>query len=84
MVERMSVPWTTRFRSSARVRSLELEPLQPRPEPDVAGGRVLRLEPADLLDRARERHPRALEQQLAREQRAVELARREDALRQRR
>jgi hypothetical protein len=62
----------------------EGEPLEPRPQRDVGRRRVLRLQPADLLERACERQPRALKQKLAREERAVQVARGEDALRQRR
>jgi hypothetical protein len=57
-----------------------LEALQPRPEPDVRGGRVLRLEAADLLHGARQRQRLALEQELAGQQRAVQVASGEDAL----
>jgi hypothetical protein len=56
----------------------ELEGVDHRPEPDVRRGRVLRLQAADPLERSTERHSRALEQELAREQRPVQPARRED------
>src|SRR4029079_9022756 len=36
----------------------EVEPLQTRPQPDVGGRRVLRLQPATLLYRHHPRHPR--------------------------
>ena len=52
---------------------------EPGPQPDVARRRVLRLEPADLLDGVLERDRRAFEQQLAGEQRAVEGAAGQDA-----
>src|SRR5690242_21869903 len=51
----------------------ETEPGQTRPEPDVAGWRILGLKPGDLLENARERKPRAVEQELAREQRPVQV-----------
>jgi hypothetical protein len=50
-----------------------LEPLEPRPQADVHRRRVLGLDPGDPLERPRQRHPAALEQQLAGEQRPVEL-----------
>ena len=53
---------------------LALEALDARPESDVGGRRVLSLDPAHPLDRARQRQVRRLEQQLPREQRAVQLA----------
>src|SRR5712692_7584320 len=56
---------------------------QSRPQTDVAGRRVLRLQAADGLERARQRKWGSLEQQLAREQGPIELARGEDALFQR-
>src|SRR5687767_1141857 len=56
------------------------ELLEPRPDPDVHGRRVLRLDPADALERAGERRAGALEKELARQQGAVQLALREDAL----
>jgi hypothetical protein len=59
---------------------IALESLDPRPEADVTGGRVLRLEAADPLDRALDRRSRALEQELAREKRPVQLIVRQDAL----
>ena len=70
----MRVPWTTVPRSSARVSCVALEALEPRPEPDVHRGRVLRLDPADPVEGLRDWRPRALEQQLAREQGTVQLA----------
>jgi hypothetical protein len=51
-----------------------LEALQTGPQADVHRRRVLRLESGDELQRARDRDARALEQQLAGEQRPVELA----------
>ncbi len=59
---------------------LTSEPLHPRPQSDVHRRRVLRLEPAHALEGAGDGGPRTLEQKLAREERAVELALREDAL----
>jgi hypothetical protein len=58
----------------------ELEPLQARPEADVRGRRVLCLEPGDLLEGAGEGQRRTREQELAREQRPVQLACRENPL----
>src|SRR5215472_14718369 len=60
---------------------LALEPLEARPERDVRRRRVLRLDAAHPLDRPRQRQARALEQQLSRQHRTVELALREDSLR---
>jgi hypothetical protein len=54
-----------------------LEAGEPRPQPDVHRRRVLGLDAADRFQRARQRHPRSLEQELAGEQRAVELSPRE-------
>ena len=56
------------------------EALETRPEPDVAVRRVLVLDPTDSLERARNRQPGALEQELAREQRPVQLSLRERPL----
>ncbi len=56
------------------------EAVEARPEPDVRVRGVLVLDPADALERARDRERRAFEQELAREQRAVQLALREDSL----
>ncbi len=53
---------------------LTAEVLDPRPKRDVRGRRVLRLDSADPVDDAGQRQAHALEQQLAREQRAVQLA----------
>ena len=50
--------------------------LEPRPERDVGGGWVLRLEPQEPLDRSHDRLAPAREERLPREQRAVELAER--------
>ena len=58
---------------------LPLEALEPGPQADVHRRRVLRLDPADRLERPWQRHPAAVEQQLAREQRPVELAPRQGA-----
>src|SRR5439155_740578 len=64
-----------------RTRQLpELEPLEPRPEGDVRGGRVLRLDPSHLLDRSLQRQPRPPEQQLPCQQSAVEIPGFQDAL----
>ena len=51
-----------------------------RPEADISRWRVLRLQSADALDRLDQWQRRALEQELAREQRAIELACGQDAL----
>jgi hypothetical protein len=59
---------------------IALEPLEPRPEADVHRRRVLRLEAADALERTRKRLAAALQQQLASEHRAIELALREHPL----
>src|SRR5688500_6204852 len=53
---------------------LPAEAFEPRPETDVRRGGVLRLQAADLLERARDRELRPLEQKLPREQRAVQLS----------
>ena len=50
------------------------EALEPRPEPDVHRRRVLRLDPADALERLRNRQPCTLEEQLAGKEGAVELS----------
>ena len=55
--------------------------VEARPQPDVRVRRVLVLDAADPLERARDRQAHALEQQLSREQRAVQLAPGERALR---
>ena len=80
IVVRCSVPWTTVLRSSARVSSLAAEALEARPEADVGVRRVLVLDAADALERSRNRQSRALEEQLPREQRPVQLPLGEDAL----
>ena len=54
-----------------------LEPVQPRPQADVHRGRVLRLDPADPLERPRDRRPRPLQQVLAGEEGPVQVALRE-------
>jgi hypothetical protein len=74
MVLRMSVACTAERRSSARVTCSRSSPLQARPQPDVHRWRVLRLQRAHALERPRDRRAPAFEQELAREQRAVELA----------
>ena len=56
------------------------ETLEARPEADVGVRRVLVLDAADPLERARDRETHALEQELSREQCAVQLALREGAL----
>src|SRR4029450_194784 len=53
---------------------------QPRPQPDVGGRGGLGLQPGDLLERGLQGKRRPLQQQLAREQRAVQLAGGQDAL----
>jgi hypothetical protein len=57
-----------------------LEAVEPRPQPDVHRRRVLRLDTPDPPERLRQRVPGALEQQLAGEQRPVELLLAEGAL----
>ena len=59
---------------------LALESGKARPQSDVHGRRVLGLDPADPLERLGRRELRPLEQQLAGENRAVQLALGEDAL----
>src|SRR5262249_44231418 len=54
-----------------------LEGGEPRPQPDVHRGRVLRLDPADAFEGARDRKGRPLEQELPRQHRSVQLTRRE-------
>ena len=56
------------------------EAVEARPQPDVGVRRVLVLDTADSLERARDRQAGALEQELSREQRAVQLAPREGSL----
>jgi hypothetical protein len=56
-----------------------LEILEARPQADVTGRRVLHLEAADPLERARDRQAPALEQELPGEESAVQLALREHA-----
>ena len=75
----MSVAWTTERLSSARVRVVSLEPFEARPETDVRVRRVLILDASDPLERTRDRQAHALEEELAREERAVQLALRESA-----
>ena len=53
------------------------EAVEHRPQPNVRRRRVLRLEAADALERAADREPRPREQELAREERAVQPPRRE-------
>ena len=60
-----------------------LEAREARPQPDVHRRRVLRLQAAHALEHARRCEVAALEQQLAGEQRPVEVALAEDALRHR-
>src|SRR5215211_2733246 len=60
--------------SSSSPSRAALEAGEPRPQSDVHRRRVLRLDAGDPLERRRQRQLAALEQQLAREQRAVELA----------
>jgi hypothetical protein len=76
---RMSVAWTMLLLQRAGQR-VAVELGHPRPQPDVHRRRVLRLQPADGVQRRRDRAARRLEQPLAREHRAVELALGEDAL----
>ena len=57
------------------------EALHPRPQPDVRGRGVLGLDAAHALDCARQRQPGAPEQQLPREQGAIQLLHRERSLR---
>ena len=66
-------------------RELALERLAPeargaRPDADVRRRRPLRLHPDQALDHRRRREPLPLQQELTRERRAVQLAKREDAL----
>jgi hypothetical protein len=50
-----------------------LDPRDPCPEPDVARGRVLGLEPRDAFDRSSDREIGTFEEKLTGEERAVEL-----------
>jgi hypothetical protein len=59
---------------------VSLAAFEPRPEADVAGACVLRLKAAHPLESPRDRELHALEQELAREERAVQLPFREDTL----
>lgn len=61
---------------------LALEAVEARGERQVRRGRGLRLEPGETLDGAGRRERLALEQELAREERPIQLAPREDALAQ--
>ena len=56
------------------------ERAEARPQPDVAGRRVLVLDPADRLERGRDREVVALEEALPGEERAVQVGGRQDAL----
>ena len=75
----MSVAFTTLLRARRPLELRDLEAFEPRPEGDVRRGRPLRLERAEALDRARGGQARSLQQELPREQRAVQLPQREDA-----
>src|SRR6266542_3242239 len=55
------------------------EALEPRPEADVTGRRVLRLQARDTLECSWDRQSRTFEQELPGEYRTVQLALREDA-----
>ena len=70
---RISVACTTERRSSARVSASRSNPSRRDHSPTYIDGRVLRLDPADLLERPRQRRAAALQQALAREQGPVEL-----------
>ena len=59
---------------------LATEALDPRPEVDVRRLDALRVQRADAIERARDRQAGALEQQLPREQSAVQLAHGQDTL----
>jgi hypothetical protein len=59
------------------------EALEPRPEPDVHRRRVLGLDPADPFERPWDRQRGPLEQELAREQGAIQLTLGEDAVHRR-
>src|SRR3954452_11067496 len=75
----MTVALTTVPRTSSRS-SAALEARRSRPDAEVRSGRPLRLHPDEPLDDRGRRKPLALEQQLARESRAVQLPQRERAL----
>ena len=77
----MSVAWITVRSSRARVRSSRSNLRKARPQPDVARGRVLRLQAADLLHGPVDGQVRALEQELPGEEGPVELALRQGAWR---
>ena len=74
----MSVAWIDAPVLQGLRQGLAAEAGQPRPQPDVAGRRVLRLEAADLLDRLGDGQRRALQEELAGEQGAVQRALGED------
>ena len=70
---RSEVPWTTVRRSSARVSCSRSKPSSRLHSPTYIAGAYWAWIPRDPLERLRQREAAALEQQLAREQRAVEL-----------
>ena len=76
----MSVAWTTTRSSRAFVRSAALEARESGPEPDVARRRVLRLQPADLLDGLLDAERRSFEEELTCEERPIQGALGQDAL----
>jgi hypothetical protein len=55
----------------------EGEPYEARPQTDVGRRRVLGLDATDAFERTKDRQRRALEQKLPRQERAVQLPRRE-------
>ena len=77
---RITVGFTTSPRSTARSSVSRLKPVDARPEPDVRRRRPLRLHAGEALDRGQHADLLALEQQLPRERRAVQLLQRQDAL----
>ena len=77
----MAVARTTLRSSMARLELLRLEALEPRPQADVGRPRLLRLHSRQPADRVHGAELVALEQQLARQRRAAELAAAEDPVR---
>ena len=76
-VVRMSVAFTTRRRATARTRSSGAEAVDARPQAEVRRRRPLRLEARDALDGLRHGEPVPPEEELTRERRAIQLAKRQ-------
>lgn len=67
-------PLNDRSAFQGAVEVVALETLEPRPEANVHGWRVLCLQPPHLLEGSGKTHPLPLKQELAGEQRAIKLA----------